>query len=125
MDDKVLLGRGDQITEIPQEMWEGHLEEVPEHSQNRLQFMTPDHHSVRNYLVVTLPAHGQPIGPKKISNDLDLPLSKVEFILNELERKLFFLVRDKNGAVIWAYPVTVETTHHRLEFSTGQSLFAA
>jgi hypothetical protein len=49
----------------------------------------------------------------------------VQAILEELERNLLFLVRGESGAVAWAFPVTVEPTPHRLNFSTGERLFGA
>ena len=45
--------------------------------------------------------------------------------LAELERRLFFLVRNEEGAVSWAFPVTVDKTPHRLTFSTGERLHGA
>jgi hypothetical protein len=56
---------------------------------------------------------------------LKLGLDQVDTILDELEQKLFFLVRNAQGAVSWAYPVTVETTPHRLTFKSGEQLYAA
>jgi len=37
----------------------------------------------------------------------------------------FQLVRNSKGEVIWAYPVTVEKTPHRITFNTGERLYAA
>jgi hypothetical protein len=54
-----------------------------------------------------------------------MTLTQITSILDELERKLFFLVKNEQGAVIWAYPVTVEPTPHRLNFNTGERLYAA
>ncbi len=54
-----------------------------------------------------------------------MPLEVVRAILEELERKLFFLVRNDQGAVTWAFPATVETTPHKLTFSTGERLYGA
>jgi hypothetical protein len=123
----VLLGRGSQIKPVPRFMWEGHLAEsqVPEHSQARLGFMTPDHHRVRYFAVRELAIRGRPLTPEEISADLDLPLEQVQAILADLEKNLVFLVRNELGAVAWAYPVTVEPTPHRLEFSSGERLYGA
>ena len=125
MEDKILLGRGQQILEIPQTMWMQHLAQVPQHSQARLSFMTEAHHQVRYFVVRELVNRQKPVEPKFISDCLNIPLERVRVILEELERKLFFLVRNEQGAVAWAYPVTVETTPHRLNFSTGERLYGA
>jgi hypothetical protein len=125
MEDKVLLGRGGQILELPESLWKGHLTQVPQHSRDRLSFMTDKHHQVRYFVVRELVNESKPVKPESISEMLDLPLGQVKVILDELESRLFFLVRDEQGAVAWAYPMTVEPTPHRLNFSTGEGLFAA
>ena len=125
MEEKVLLGRGRQILELPEEVWKGHLAQIPQHSRDRLGFMTEEHHQVRYFVVRELVDGGKPIGPEVISGMLNLPLEQVKVILDKLERKLFFLVRNAQGAVAWAYPMTVEPTPHRLNFSTGERLFGA
>jgi len=125
MEEKVLLGRNQQIIELPQAVWKQHLTQIPQHSQARLSFMTDKHHQVRYFVVRELVNTGKPISPEMISEMLNLPLGQVKVILEELERKLFFLVRDAQGAVAWAYPMTVEPTPHRLNFSSGEQLFGA
>ena len=125
MSEMILLGRGRHISEIPREMWEQHLAQVPAHSGDRLSFMSEEHRRVRYFVVRELPSRGTPLGPEEISSALQLPLEQVETILDELERKLFFLVRNERRAVAWAYPVTVEPTPHHLSFSGGERLYAA
>ena len=125
MEEKILLGRGHQILEIPQAAWKEHLTQIPQHSQTRLSFMTGVHHQVRYFVVKELANKQKPVKPEFISKKLHMSLAQVTDILEELERKLFFLVRDKQGAVAWAYPVTVEITPHRLNFSTGEQLYGA
>jgi hypothetical protein len=46
-------------------------------------------------------------------------------IIGELERALFFVVRNDRNAVSWAFPVTADETPHALAFSTGERCFAA
>jgi hypothetical protein len=87
--------------------------------------MTPAHQQVRYFAVRELAIRGRPLSPEEISTALELPLAQVQLILEELEKHLVFLVRNEQGAVAWAYPVTVEPTPHRLEFSSGERLYAA
>ena len=42
-----------------------------------------------------------------------------------LERRLIFLFRPGGRDVVWAYPITVEQTPHRMTFSSGERLWAA
>ena len=125
MNKPILLGRGRQMMPVPSVAWQEHLAQAPQHHQTRLAFMTEAHHRVRYFVVRELPARGEPIPPEFIAQELGLPLSQVAVILEELERHLFFLVRNDRGAVSWAYPVTVEPTPHRLTYSTGEQGYAA
>lgn len=125
MEEKILLAQDRQIVEIPQAMWKQHLTQIPQHSQARLNFMTESHHQVRYFVVEEMVNRQKPIEPEFIAEKLDLPLERVKVLLEELERKLFFLVRNEAGAVAWAYPVTVERTPHRLDFNSGERLYGA
>ena len=125
MKEKILLGRDQKMLEVPQATWKGHLTQIPQHSQSRLNFMTDTHHQFRYFVVKELVNRQKPIEPEFISNKLNLPLELVESTFEELERKLFFLVRNEQGEVAWAYPVTVDITPHKIDFSSGERLYAA
>ena len=125
MEEIIFLGRERQIQKVPQSMWKQHLAQIPEHGPSKLRFMTEVHHLVRNFVVRELAIRGQPIEPKLITEKLKLSLKQVNTILDELERELFFLVRNAQSAVSWAYPVTVENTPHRLTFKSGEQIYAA
>ena len=60
-----------------------------------------------------------------VANKLNLSISRVKAILDDLEKRMTFLFRNKKGEVVWAYPVTVDQTPHHLTFSTGEQLYAA
>ena len=70
-------------------------------------------------------SHGKPLSAQTISERLSLPLAQVIAILEDLQRHLFFLVLNPVGEVCWAYPVTCETTPHRLRFRSGERIYAA
>ena len=125
MDGKILIGRGQQILEMPEDAWKKELAQIPEHSQDRLAFMTEAYQRVRYFAVKELADRQEPLKPEYIAEKLRLSLETVQGILEELERKLFFLVRNEQGALVWAYPVTVEPTPHRLKFSSGEQLYGA
>jgi hypothetical protein len=125
MSETILIGRGRKFTSIPRSQWEEQLSKVPSSMNTRLSFMTREHHLVRYFVVRNLPRIGKPIPPELIAAKLHLALPRVIAILTELEQKLFFLVRDDQGHVSWAYPVTVQETPHRLSFSTGDRIYAA
>jgi hypothetical protein len=125
MADTVLIGRGNTITSIPQKDWEEELRSAPEHVARRLEFMSPDHHLVRNFVVRELPRLGRPIPLTDISLALQLTETRTKSIVEDLERNLFFLVRRHGTEVSWAFPVTADDTGHHLIFSTGERLDAA
>jgi hypothetical protein len=125
MTQTVLIGRGKTITGISQADWEQELKSAPEHIVERLAFMSDEHHLVRNFVVRELPRLGRAISLDAISRALGISRSRVSGIVEDLERNLFFLVREGGAEVSWAFPVTVDDTGHRLVFSTGERLDAA
>jgi hypothetical protein len=125
MKDTILLGRGETIIEIPAEKWRQHLAQAG-HNTAALRFMTDNHHRVRNFLVCELPRnHGKPLRPRDIAQRLNLPVDLISTILDDLQKHLFFLVRNEAGEVSWAFPVTSDRTPHSLSFSTSEQVFAA
>ena len=105
--------------------WEKTLSEIPKNTEAELTFMSGEHHMIRNFVVRELPRTGKPISPEFISQRLKLSIELVKNILDELEKNLTFLFRNKQDSVIWAYPVTVDKTPHHVTFSTGENLYAA
>ena len=87
--------------------------------------MSEEHHLVRDFAVRELPNAGEPLAPVVIASRLDLPVARVQSILDDLEKNMTFICRNPQGAVAWAYPVTVETTPHHVSFSTGEQLDSA
>ncbi len=121
----VLLAKGNELIQLPEGEWMQQKLQAPNHVRPRLAFMTEDHHRVRYYVVREMPRFGRPILPEEIGQALDLPIARVNQILDELERKMFFLWRNERGAVEWAYPVTTASTAHHLTYSSGERLDAA
>ena len=125
MNETILLGRGKELTRIPRREWEESLLGAPQAIAARLEFMSEEHHSVRNYVVQALPKIRRPISPGTISQAVGISVARTKEVLAELEERLFFLVRNSDGDVSWAFPVTAESTGHGLKFSSGERLDAA
>lgn len=123
--DEILVGRGGQILVQPFDPLRRQLESMEHTRSPRLAFMTEEHHRVRDFAVSELPRLGRALPPEHIAEGTRLPLDRVEAILNDLETHLFFLVRDQDRRVSWAFPVTSEATPHRLELETGETIYAA
>lgn len=125
MSEHVMLGKGDRFENLPQETWKKHVVMESQHIPAVLDFMTDEHHLVRNLVVKKIARTGSPVSPAEISEILTLPQTKVLDLLDELEKNLFFLVRDSAGNVSWAFPVTAEKTPHKLTSDTGEKINAA
>jgi len=123
--DEILVGRGDRILTHSFDVLRRHLENAQHSRSPRLSFMTEEHHRVRDFAVAELPRLGRALPPEHIAERTGLRLDRVEAILDELEVQRFFLVRDEERRVSWAFPVTSERTPHQLELSTGESIHAA
>jgi hypothetical protein len=122
----LLVGRGETINRVPDTSLKAALAKIPELFAAKLAFMTPEHHLVRNFAVRELPyEHGRPIKVDRLAATLGLPIAKVHAIVEDLERHLFFLVRNEAGEISWAFPVTTDSTPHRLRFSTGERVHGA
>jgi hypothetical protein len=120
-EDALLMGVWNYVLPIPRPIWRSQVHGDPA----KLDFMSEQHHRVRDFAVVELPRAGEPLTPEFIARQLDLPRSRVVELLEDLEQHMTFLFRNPEGAVSWAYPVTVDETPHYLSFSTGERLNAA
>lgn len=125
MNTSLLLGMWRFILRIPRSVWQGEITRSARSAEKSLAFMTTDHHKVRDFVVREMPRFAKPIPPGTIAQSLNMELEQVVSILDELEKKLTFLYRNEEGAVVWAYPVTAEQTPHRIMFSTGEHIYAA
>ena len=125
MNDDILQGIGDAIERMSADAFVRAMQALPARMAERLAFMTREHHLVRDCVVRELPRQQKPLGPAWIAQTTGLDLRSVVRILDELEQRLFFLVRDAEGNVAWAFPVTASATPHRLTFSTGEKIFGA
>ena len=120
MSDILLMGDGHRTWPIPWSIWQRQVR-----GDTNLDFMTENHHKVRNFVVIEIPKQGMALSSETIAQALAIPLIDVSKILVELEENMTFLYRDEQGAVTWAYPVTVDETPHRMAFSSGERINAA
>ncbi len=125
MDGKVRIGFWRHMLPVPASLLEKRAEKGGRKIREELAFMTGDHRRVHHFIVREMPSFGRPIDPKLIAGGVDLTEERVTTIHQELEERKLFLFRNDEGAVVWAYPVTVEETPHRLTYSTGEKIYAA
>ena len=125
MPETILVGVGREIRTEPDDAFRQSIKGLPERMTSRLAFMTRHHHLVRDFVVREMPRQKRPITALGIAKVTGLALPEVSSILSDLEQNLFFLVRDSEGKVAWAFPVTTSVTPHQLSFSTGEKIFGA
>ena len=125
MSGRLLMGLGRHMIPVPRLLWQWQARRGAQRTVGHLDFMAEEHHLVRDFVVRELPSVGEPLSPEFIAGKLDLPVPRVETILDELEKHMTFVCRDTEGAVAWAYPVTAERTPHQVTFSTGEQVYAA
>jgi hypothetical protein len=125
MSSHILLGVGRDIQTKRDDAFVKSVKGLPARMASRLAFMSRNHHAVRDFVVRELPRQGRPLSPIQIAQVTGLTRQTVSAILAELERNLFFLVRNSEGNVSWAFPVTTSRTPHCLTFSTGEKIFGA
>ncbi len=122
----VLIGRGNTIARIDEAAWKDAVTAHVVHMPQRLAFMTPAHHRVRNAAVLGLTrSGGRPLSMAQLAAAAGVDEADTRAIAAELERNLFFVVREGEDHVSWAFPVTVDRTPHRLTLDSGESVFGA
>ena len=125
MSAKLMSGVWRYMLSIPPFLWEKQISKGKERIRANLGFMSEDHRSVHHCIVRELPKVGEPISPEFVADKLAIPCDRVKSIFGDLEEHMTFICRNTDGMAVWAYPVTVEKTPHRVTFSTGEQIYAA
>ena len=125
MKDKIYLGVGHYFIPIPSFIWRRLVAKTANDAEGNLNFMSADHHKVRDFVVTQIPQIDGPISTATIAENLDMRVEDAKRIIDELERGMTFLYRSRPEGVTWAYPVTVDSTPHRVTFNSGVQTFAA
>jgi hypothetical protein len=125
MQKKLMIGFWRYILKAPPFLWEKHISKARKRFEAEYGLLSKEHRLLHHFVVRELAYVGEPLSPAYIAEKCDLPIERVEDILDELEKRMTFLFRNEDRHVLWAYPVTVEKTPHHLSFSTGEQLYAA
>lgn len=133
MAETIWLGWQRLLLPLPGAFWRRQVRASAAGIPAHLAHFSPAHLRVRAFAVSELPRAGAPLSPERIAAGLDLPLERVNAVLDDLEKHLTFVYRGAGGAVAlpaaggveWAYPLTAAPTPHRLTFDSGEQLYAA
>lgn len=127
MKDRIMLGLWKYMIGLPPFLMD--MKKKIEHEKRSheaaMGFMQEDHRRVHHFVVRQLPEYEKPLSPEVIARNTGLGQDRVVSILDDLEKHMTFLFRNRQGEVMWAYPVTVERTPHHLTFSSGEQIYAA
>jgi hypothetical protein len=125
MKNRIMLGLWRYIINVPPFLWKKQIS-TGKRKIEKIYGSIPDkYRTIHHFVVRELPYAGEPLTPELISKRLDLPDDVVKAALDYLEKHMTFLYRNESGNVVWAYPVTVAKTPHKITFSTGEKLYAA
>ena len=125
MKNRIMLGLWRYIFKIPPSLLEKGKAKSKEKLAAHLAFMTKDHRLVHHHVVRELPYAKGPLQPRVVAETLGLPVDRVQTILEDLEKHMTFIFRNKGGEIVWAYPVTVAKTPHHVTFQSGETVNAA
>ena len=125
MSEWLMAGVSRHILRLPPAIGKMRVSQLADRARAEVDVVSTQHRAVHHFVVREVPRFGRPMPPQTIAEGLDLPLPTVIQILTDLEARKIFLFRDGEGSVVWAYPVTVEQTPHRIRFRSGETLYAA
>ncbi len=125
MQNTLMTGLGRFIINVPPFLWEKQLYKAKDKFEQEFGYMSKEHRLVHHFVVSELAIHGKPLAPEYIAERLEMAVDVVIVLLDNLEKRKTYLYRNEDKNVVWAYPVTVEKTPHRVSFDSGEQLYAA
>ncbi len=97
MKNKLVMGIWGDMVSTPPLLWEKEAEKSRKKIETEMDLMSPDHRRAHHCAVRELPRVGKPMAPEFIASELDLPPDRVKVILDDLEKRMTFLVRNEEG----------------------------
>ena len=125
MNNQLMLGLWRYVINVPPFLWQKQIARGKRKFEKEHGFLSEEYRLIHHYVVRKLPFNSNPLTPELISDELGFSVDRVINALDYLEKRMTFLYRNKNGEVVWAYPVTVDKTPHRITLNTGEQLYAA
>jgi len=122
--ERVLLGVGKRMVPVPERLFRILVRRDAAKLGRRPPIGT-DQRRIQHFAVREIPRRREAIAPAVFAAELDLPLDQVNEMLDELERRMTYLCRRGGEDVVWAYPVTAETTAHQVKMDGGEAFSAA
>ena len=124
-DRKMYMGIGRFMVPIPRMISNRGLEKGATGAKAKAELLSEDERKVHYFVVKKMAVAKEPITSELVGKELDMPLERVEKIIDKLESLKTFLYRSDGKGINWAYPLSLENTGHRMTVSTGEEFSAA
>ena len=83
MNRRILLGIKRLMLPIPRPIWQSQVAKGEKGADASLDFMTAEHHRVRNFVVMEIPKVEEPLTAEYIAAELQIPMiAWVQFLMN-------------------------------------------
>ncbi len=125
MQNALMVRLGGAGVRVPGALWRRIADRQARRSANGVEWMTAEHHRLRDFAYTEIVRTGKAVSPAQIVAGTGLAPGRVEQITDELERGKVFLYRGDGTNVDWAYPAAAAATPHKVRFKSGEILYAA
>jgi len=122
---KMLMGIGGFMISIPRVISEKGLQKGVAGAKAKAALLSAQERTIHHYIVKKMAIAQEPITAELVSEELSIPVDRVEKAIDKLEGMKTFLYRSDSKAINWAYPLSLENTGHEMSTSTGERFFAA
>jgi len=120
----VLLGFFRWILPVPAGCWDKKFDGMLQQLKEKDKFMTGEHRTLYGFAIMRLVETVKSLTSEEAAQKLNLPLERVNQLLDELEKRAGVITRHADGAIVSAGPVTLDKTSQRLVLSLGEEIQA-
>ncbi len=122
---KMYMGLGRFMLPVPRVISALGMKKGVSGARTNSALLSKEERRVHHFAVKELAVAEEPLALNVIAERLDLPLERVEGIVDKLEKMKTFVYRNDSDGINWAYPLSLEDTGHAIAASTGERFFAA
>jgi hypothetical protein len=121
----MLMGIGGFMISIPRVISEKGLQKGVSGARAKADLLSAGERKIHHFIVRKMATVQKPITAELVSEELGLPVDRVEQAIDKLEKMKTFLYRSDGRGINWAYPITLDNTGHEMSVSSGERFFAA
>jgi hypothetical protein len=122
---KRLMGIGRFMIPLPKAITEKGLYIGVKGAKAKADELSEEERKAHHFIVKKMAVAKEPITAEIIKEELDVPVSRVEEIIDKLEAMKTFVYRSDGKGIDWAYPISLDNTGHNMTAGTGERFFAA